>query len=283
MPVQETAPPPAKARAPGGTGAATVLDRAVARALDGLGAPTGAALVVEGPEAFALRAAAARAAGRTLDLQYYLWHGDLTGTLLAEEVLRAADRGVQVRMLLDDVFALGQERAICALDAHPNIAVRLFNGTRWRAFGHFGYALEMLLGGWHLNRRMHNKAWIADGRLAIAGGRNLADEYFDAAESFNFRDLDLLLVGAAAPEASAVFERYWTSPFARPAAELSAAQSARGGLARLRGKLAAARAAPDAQAFLARSPEGERLSACLENRLAPLAEGAVRVVADPPE
>nr|WP_264185139.1 phospholipase D family protein [Roseicella aerolata] len=263
-------------------GPGTPLERAVHAALAGLGTTTGVALLAEGREAFALRAAAARAAGRSLDLQYYLWHGDLTGRLLAQEVLRAADRGVRVRMLLDDVFALGQERTLAALDAHPGIEVRLFNGTRWRAFGRLGYALEMLLGGWHLNRRMHNKAWIADGRLAVTGGRNLADEYFDAAEEFNFRDLDVLLAGAAAAQATAVFERYWRSPFVRCAGEVSAAQSARGGLPALRGKLAAATAAPEARAFLAESPEGEDLAACLDGRLVPVPEAAIRVVADPP-
>jgi cardiolipin synthase C len=261
----------------------TTLDQAVDAVTARIGAATGVALLVQGTEAFAVRAAAARAAGRSLDLQYYLWHGDLTGGLLAQEVLQAADRGVRVRMLLDDVFALGQERAIAALDAHPQIEVRLFNGTRWRAFGWLGYALEMLLGGWHLNRRMHNKAWIADGRVAIAGGRNLADEYFDAAEEFNFRDLDMLLAGRAVTQATAVFERYWRSPFARPARDLSPAGNARGALATLRRRLLAAAEAPAARRFLARSPEGSRLSTCLDKRLVAVPEGAIRVVADPPE
>jgi cardiolipin synthase C len=154
------------------------MGRELGRVLDAVlrrlgGARTGVGLVAEGREAFALRAAAARSATHSLDLQYYAWHGDLTGQLLALEALRAADRGVQVRMLLDDVFALGRERALAALDAHARVEVRIFNGTRWRAFGRLGFALELLLGGWHLNRRMHNKAWIADGRLAIAGGRNV--------------------------------------------------------------------------------------------------------------
>ncbi|TCZ55986.1 phospholipase D family protein [Roseicella aquatilis] len=264
--------------------AASELDRAVAAALHRLGDPgTGVALLAEGREAFTIRAAAARAAGRSLDLQYYAWHSDVTGRLLAREVLAAADRGVQVRILLDDVFAIGNERRLAALDAHPRIAVRIFNGTRWRAFGLLGFALELALGGWHLNRRMHNKAWIADGRLAIAGGRNLGDEYFDAAEAFNFRDLDLAIAGAAAREASAVFERYWQSPLARGAGELSAARDARGGLPALRRALEAACRAPEAQAFLATRPEDAGLGEELGRRLVPLAEKAIRVVADPPE
>ena len=162
------------------------LHHAVATALHRLGSTrSGVAMVADGTIAFALRAAAARAAVCSLDLQYYAWHGDLTGQLLAREALHAADRGVSVRLLLDDVFALGRDRVLAALDDHPHIQVRLFNGTRWRAFGRLGFALELLLGGWHLNHRMHNKAWVADDRLFVGGGRNLGDAYFDAAETFN--------------------------------------------------------------------------------------------------
>ncbi|WP_206664644.1 phospholipase D family protein [Dankookia rubra] len=240
-------------------------------------------MVADGREAFALRAAAARAVRHGLDLQYYAWHSDLTGRLLAREALRAADRGVQVRILLDDVFALGRERTLAALDTHPRVEVRLFNGTRWRRFGRLGFALELLLGGWHLNRRMHNKAWIADGQLAIAGGRNVGDEYFDAAEAFNFRDLDLVVVGATAEAVAAAFERYWSSPLARRAGELSAACDAEGGLPTLRKSLDAAACDPAARAFLAACPDEADLSRYLECHLVPIAESAMRVVADPPE
>jgi putative cardiolipin synthase len=271
-----TAPPAAAA-------AASDLKSAVAAVLRRLGgASNGVALVADGPAAFALRSAAARAASQTLDLQYYTWHGDLTGRLLAREALLAADRGVRVRLLLDDVFALGRERILAALDAHPHIEVRLFNGTRWRAFGRLGFALELLLGGWHLNRRMHNKAWIADNRFFIGGGRNLGDEYFDAADEFNFRDLDLVVVGAAAGAAAAVFERYWQSPLSRHAGELSAARDARGGLPALCRQLDAAAEAPEAQAFLGRLPATDNLVEYILRDMAPLAKSAVRVVADPP-
>ncbi|WP_431272154.1 hypothetical protein [Dankookia sp. P2] len=161
--------------------------------------------------------------------------------------------------------------------------VRLFNGTRWRRFGRLGFALELLLGGWHLNRRMHNKAWIADGQLAIAGGRNVGDEYFDAAETFNFRDLDLVVVGAAAGAVAAAFERYWASPFARRAGELSAACDGGGGLPALRNALEAAAREPAASAFLAACPDDRNLPGHLGRRLVPVAEGAMRIVADPPE
>jgi cardiolipin synthase C len=272
--------------APASTGSIdeTGLDRALDVALRRIGsAGTAVALVVGGQEAFALRVAAARAAGRCLDLQYYAWHGDLTGRLLAREALQAADRGVRIRMLLDDVFAAGRERVLAALDGHPCIEVRLFNGTRWPAFGRLGFALEILLGGWHLNRRMHNKAWIVDGRLAIAGGRNVGDQYFDAAEEFNFRDLDLVIAGAAAGKATAVFERYWQSPLARRAREVSAARDAQGGLSALREELEAAATAPGACAFLMQPLSGATLSEHLERHLIAVADNAIRVIADPPE
>jgi putative cardiolipin synthase len=268
---------------------ATRLERAVRTALDAIGAPgpearqAGVTVLPLAPEAYAIRAAAARAAGRSLDLQYYVWRGDLTGRLLAREVLAAADRGVAVRMLLDDAYAIGQQRSIAALDAHPLIAVKLFNGTRWRRFGRWGYALEIAFGGWHLNRRMHNKAWIADGRIAVVGGRNIGNEYFglEADGALTFRDLDLVLAGSIAKGASVVFERYWASPLARAATETSAAGNRAGALEALRRDLDACLDDPAAPPLLAalREPASRRI----RRGLTPVADDAVRVIAEPPE
>lgn len=284
---EQLSPPAPASRLPMRAGG-TRLERAVTAALARLGArpggsQSGLALVCDAGAAFALRAATARAAGRSLDLQYYVWRGDVTGQLLAQEVLQAADRGVRVRMLLDDVYALGRERVLAALDSHPAIEVKLFNGTRWRMFGRLGVLLELLFGGWHLNRRMHNKNWIADGRLAVVGGRNIANEYFglEGELAITFRDLDLAIAGKAAEQASAVFERYWRSPLARPAAAISAAAHRPDGLARLRREMAAATALPEAQRLLrllSASPIAQ-----LRRGLSLVGEGAVRVIADPPE
>ncbi|WP_237215371.1 phospholipase D family protein [Falsiroseomonas oryziterrae] len=268
---------------------ATRLERAVRASLAALGQrgpearQGGVTVVCKAAEAFAIRAASARAAGRTLDLQYYVWRGDLTGRLLAREVLAAADRGVAVRMLLDDVFAIGHERVLAALDAHPNIEVRLFNATRWRRFGRLGYALEVAFGGWHLTRRMHNKNWVADGQLAVVGGRNIGNEYFglDADGAISFRDLDLVLAGAPAAGATEVFERYWRSDLSRPARDWSAASETPGGLDRLRRELDAATREPDAPGLLVALRESP--SRRIRRGLTPVAEGAVRVVAESPE
>lgn len=264
--------------------ALTGLEQDVAAAL-GMAPPatSGVALLPEAAAAFALRVASARAAGRSLDLQYYMWRGDVTGQLLACEVLAAADRGVKVRLLLDDVYALGRERTLAALDAHPLIEVRLFNGTRWRRFGRLGFLLELAFGGRHLNRRMHNKSWIADDRLAVVGGRNLGDAYFGLAGrgSIRFRDLDLALAGPAAHQATRVFQRYWTSPLARPARLVAATAERAGGLPALRAVLAGADDRPAADALLAGAEAP--LRAQLDRALTLLPPDAIQVVADPPE
>ena len=210
---------------------ATALDRAVAPLLRAHPGRSGMALLADNLDAFTVRAASARAAGRSLDLQYYIWNHDFTGNLLGYEVLRAADRGVRVRLLLDDMTAHGKDSHLAALDAHPNIEVRLFNPSRSRA-GVLGRASEMLLRPVAMNRRMHNKAWIADGRVAVVGGRNVGDEYFDAAAQTNFLDLDAVLVGPAVGQTSAIFDDFWNSASVIPLAALSGAEE--GALARLR-------------------------------------------------
>lgn len=235
------------------------------------------ALLADGDAAFAARVASARAAERTLDLQYYLWHGDVTGKLMAREALMAADRGVRVRILIDDLYGIGRERDIAALSGHARISLRWFNTSKWGRWGWLGLLLELAFGSWHLNRRMHNKAWIADGEMVICGGRNIGDRYFDAPADFNFRDLDVAVRGPAAEEATALFESYWRSPLARPLRRLPRMRTRKSALKRLRRKLEAAAATPEAAALLedarqAGTPEGIRI-----------ANDAIRILADPPE
>lgn len=250
-------------------------------------APTaGVALIPDGLTAFAARVGALRAATTSADLQYYTWNGDLTGRLLAREVIHAADRGVAVRLLLDDMYAIGRERVLAAMDSHPSIQVRLFNATAWRRFGPLGLVLEMLFGGWHLDHRMHNKAWIVDGTCAIAGGRNIGDEYFDASGHFNFRDLDLVLHGAPVRTIQGIFESYWSHRLARPLRQISRAAYRRRALRKLARALDAAWAAPAARPFFERL-EGTPLLAqrpgeAADDSMLALPATAVRVMADPP-
>lgn len=198
--------------------AQTTIDRELAPRLAAHPGKTGVLMIAGGLEAFAARATSARASGRSLDLQYYMWHDDLVGGLLGREVYAAAERGVRVRLLLDDINAKGLDPALMVLDAHPNIEIRLYNPFRnreglWRL-------LEMVQRVFSINHRMHNKAWIADGRVAVVGGRNIGDEYFDAHQEVNFRDLDLVLAGPAVADASAIFDRYWNSAAVVPIAAL---------------------------------------------------------------
>ena len=197
----------------------SALDREVVPLLKAHPGEVGMRLLTDNIEAFAMRAAAARSAERSLDLQYYYWKDDLTGRLLAREVLAAADRGVRVRLLLDDVNAWGRDRNYRALDRHPNVEVRLFNPIRCRE-GALLRGIEMVLRFWSLNRRMHHKAWIADGRVAFVGGRNVGDAYFDASEASNFRDMDLLVLGPAVQQTEEVFDRYWNSSMVAPIRDL---------------------------------------------------------------
>ncbi len=165
--------------------------------------------------AFAARAHLAEAAEFTLDIQYYIWRNDMSGTLLFEALRQAADRGVRVRLLIDDNNTSGLDELLADLDAHPNIEVRLFNPfmiRRWRLLNLYDFA--------RLNRRMHNKSFTADNQVTIIGGRNIGDEYFDAHNEIAFVDLDILAVGPVVTDVSNDFERYWRSESSYPVAKI---------------------------------------------------------------
>ena len=162
-------------------------------------------------DAFAARARLAEAAERTLDLQYYIWEKDMTGTLLFDALRAAADRGVRVRLLLDDNNTSGLDPTLGALDAHPNIEVRLFNPFVIRK-PRIGYVTDFF----RANRRMHNKSFTVDNQVTIIGGRNIGDEYFGVAEGLLFVDLDVMAVGPVVTDVSKDFDRYWASDSCYP-------------------------------------------------------------------
>jgi putative cardiolipin synthase len=196
----------------------TRLGRAIAPLAQANAGKTGIHALDNARDAFAARVLLARAAERSLDVQYYIWHADTSGALLAHELWQAAERGVRVRLLLDDNNTRGMDEALAALDAHPNIEVRLFN-----PYANRGLRLAELATDFsRLNRRMHNKSFTADNQAAIVGGRNVGDEYFGADSPVEFADLDVLAVGAVVPEVSAAFDAYWNSESAYPAASLIA-------------------------------------------------------------
>ena len=161
-------------------------------------------------DALASRLALVRAAERSIDVQYYIWHADSSGTLLLGALLDAARRGVRVRLLLDDIGVTGVDDALAALDAQPNLEIRLFNPSMIRHPKLVSYLFDFR----RMNRRMHNKALIVDGAVAIVGGRNIGDEYFDVGYESLFIDLDVLATGQVVPETAKAFDDYWNSPSA---------------------------------------------------------------------
>ena len=177
---------------------------------------SGFVVLDSGGDALTARAALAEAAERTLDLQYYIVHESPTTKALLYRVLRAADRGVRVRLLVDDLGVVGKEGDLALLGAHPNIEVRVFNPFSVRSPLGVAEFLEFVAGGERLNRRMHNKLWIADNAAAVVGGRNLGDEYFDADPAMNFADLDVFALGPVVHELSRSFDTYWNSESAVP-------------------------------------------------------------------
>ena len=155
-------------------------------------------------------------ARHTLDLQYYIFANDATGRLVAQRLLAAADRGVRVRLLLDDIDIGDQLAMLDALDAHPNIEVRLFNPFGSRVSSGVAKAAQFLLDASRLNHRMHNKSFIVDNTVAVVGGRNIGDDYFDAGEATHFRDLDLIAIGPVVRQTSQAFDDYWNCDAAYP-------------------------------------------------------------------
>jgi putative cardiolipin synthase len=189
-------------------------------------------LLGDGLDAFAARVLLAEAADRTIDVQYYLYHNDVTGRILTYRLLRAADRGVRVRLLLDDMTTKGIDTPLATLDAHKNIEVRIVNPYANRGFR----GLETLARFDAVTRRMHNKSFTVDNLMTVVGGRNIGDEYFGTHENVNFGDLDVLALGPVASEVGQQFDLYWNSDIVYPIATL--AREA-GDLEALRGELAA--------------------------------------------
>jgi putative cardiolipin synthase len=166
----------------------------------------------DGIEALATRLRLATRAQRSIDAQYYLISSDLTGRLFIDFLLEAADRGVRVRLLLDDIQTQGYDVGMVALNSHPNFEIRI-----WNPFARGGNRLLRNAGSFsRVNRRMHNKTFTVDNRITIIGGRNIADEYFGAHEDANFGDLDAVAVGPVVQDVSRQFDTYWNDQYAVP-------------------------------------------------------------------
>jgi putative cardiolipin synthase len=237
---------------------------------------SGVVPLLRGGDAFAARIRLADAAECSLDVQYYIWHKDLSGTLLADALRRAADRGVRVRILLDDNNTSGLDAPLAGLARHANVEVRLFNPFLARQ----GRPLGFLFDFDRLNRRMHNKSFTADNLATIVGGRNVGDEYFDAGQDFLFVDLDALAIGPIVDAVSRDFDRYWASESSYPVEWIVPAidPSAAADLARAAAQLEQSPAAVDYRAAVDSSPFVRDLMA----RRLPIEWAAVRLVSDDP-
>ena len=178
---------------------------------------SGFKLIPYGQDAFTARIAMIRLSQKSLDLQYYLWKSDRVGLLLANETLKAADRGVKVRILLDDIEQSGRDNIVASMDAHPNIQIRIFN-----PFSHRNSHVLDFIGDFdRVNHRMHNKTIVIDNALAIIGGRNIGDHYFAVGEQTNFRDLDIAVAGPVVRQISTVYDNFWNGKWSVPISALA--------------------------------------------------------------
>lgn len=215
LPEREAAPPSTRFAQPEETALGRIAIEA-ARDRPGL---TGVRVLDGGYDAFIERAALIESAQRSIDAQYYIWNSDRTGRYLAARIHAAAERGVRVRLLIDDINVAGRDAVLAALDSHRNIEVRVYNpfAARSGVRKTLGFLREWA----RLNRRMHNKSFAVDGAVAIVGGRNIGDEYFDASTTFNFSDRDVVTTGPVVDAVGAMFDQFWNSDLAYSVSQLA--------------------------------------------------------------
>jgi len=195
---------------------------------------SGFLLLKTGLAAFTARAILAQGADRSIDVQYYMIHSDLTGILFADQLIKAADRGVRVRLLIDDMDLDKRDAGLSTMAAHPNIDLRIFNPFSREMIR----APQFLLNFGAVTRRMHNKSFTVDNQATIVGGRNIGNEYFEADPDLAFADLDILAIGPVVKEVSTSFDEYWNSGLAYPIGVLRPDLTDKEGLEEVRRKLA---------------------------------------------
>jgi putative cardiolipin synthase len=254
------------------------LSRAVTDDVAHHAGQSGFYLLANGLDAFAARMLLIDAAERTIDAQYYLFHDDLTGNLLLERLLAAADRGVRVRLLIDDMDTRGRDADFAALDGHPNFALRLFNPFGSRS----ARMLEMITRFGRVSRRMHNKSFTVDGTATVVGGRNIGNEYFAANPDVEFGDLDVLAAGPVARDVLEVFDAYWNHELAYPASALVRAPVPTPRLAEVRQRLREVAAEAANSAYAQRVRESALIERLAQERL-PMRRGTAEVFADSPD
>ena len=245
---------------------------------------SGFRLLPVGIESFVLRMELAAAAERTLDVQYFVIQSDDTGQLLIEALLKAADRGVRVRVLLDDSGSFGRDAQIRTLAGYPNVELRLFNPFAYRGDVEFVHVAEFLGNASRLNYRMHNKVFVVDNEIGIVGGRNIGDEYFQGGRDFEFGDYDIIAAGPIINEVSKSFDAFWNSPMAIPIEALFGGTPSREDLSEYRGVLAAhhAQMIEAGAAYMRTLAAGEPLASMLSGS-SRLVWARAEVIYDSPE
>ena len=188
--------------------------------VDQMATNTGTYILEKGEEALIGRAWLTRHAQKTIDIQYFIWSTDNIGTLAAEQLLLAAERGVRVRVLVDDMLIDAEGKTLLLLSAHKNVQIRIYNPNFSVGKSFFAVVWNVFTQFRGINQRMHDKTAIFDSVAGITGGRNMADEYFDFDPDYNFRDRDILLLGRAVSDMQDNFEEFWTSSLAVPVGAL---------------------------------------------------------------
>lgn len=245
---------------------------------------SGFRMLAVGVDGFLTRVQMINTAERTLDLQYFIFRADETGKLLTDAVLRAADRGVRVRVLIDDGETIAGDEQLVALDAHPQIEVRIFNPFAYRGHSMLFRALEFMFSGSRLDYRMHNKLMVVDNAIALIGGRNIGDEYFQVDPQSQFADDDVFAAGPIVKELSVTFDEYWNCAIAIPVLALAEGTTSDAALAEYRKALNEHRqqVKADGTDYASRIATGEPLAGMISGRL-PLVWAHAQLVYDSPE
>jgi putative cardiolipin synthase len=240
-------------------------------------------MLAVGVDGFLARVQMVNAAERTLDLQYFIFRADETGKLLTNAVLQAADRGVRVRVLIDDGETIAGDDQLVALDAHPQVEIRIFNPFIYRGHFLFMRALEFTFSIARLDYRMHNKLMVVDNAIALVGGRNVGDEYFQVDPKTQFADDDVFAAGPIVKELSASFDEFWKSDLSIPVRALAEGTASDAALAEYRKVLAEHQAdkKADGTDYASRVATGEPLAAMLSGKL-PLVWANAQLIYDSP-
>lgn len=240
-------------------------------------------MLANGVDGLAARLELIGAARASLDLQYYIFRADISGSLLAKALLKAADRGVRIRILVDDGESVAGDERLFALAAHPSVQIRVFNPFDYRGHNRAARAIDFVLHKRRLDHRMHNKLLVADNAIAVVGGRNLGDQYFQIAPDSQFGDDDVLTVGPLVPRLSGVFDQFWNHPLATPVQSLEPGHASERALATFRAATPAIRPRNAFDNDLSRRLDaGEPLAGVLDGRT-PLSAATAQVVYDSPD